>query len=140
MGRGVPYTLERSPPLFLMAYEFQDRLRHVGDRMADLNKEPIAYIAGDAELSIMASPVLISPDEMDPNNVSDTRVERQDFVIDRPLLGPYYPPEIGHKIRRLRTGEEFILTSMGADEPPYVHTTSRRERVIVHTIRVKVET
>jgi len=106
--------------------------------MAEVNTEAVTYIRSGQETPIAVSPILLSADELGPGDGSMTRVEYQDFAIDRSELGPLYPPKVGDQIRRL-TGELFILTSMGTSEPPYVHTTSARDRVIVHTVRRKAE-
>src|SRR5258707_1019155 len=103
-----------------MTYSLQDRLRYNSRNMARVNTEDATYIAGGKERQVKVSPILISPDELTPGNVSDTRVERQDFAIyldGDGGLKDLYPPAIGHKIRR-PNGDEFILSSMGTDEPP----------------------
>jgi len=122
-----------------MTYRFQDRLRHASDRFAEVNTEDVIYIAGNKQKPIKVSPILMSSDELNPGDPSMVRLERQDFAIDREQLGSFYPPAPGHKIKRL-TGEVFVLNSMGVSEPPYVHVTSSRDRVIVHTIRTKSDT
>jgi hypothetical protein len=121
-----------------MTYRMQDRLQHASDRFAEVNTESVIYIRGTTELPIAASPILISADEIMDGDPAATRTERQDWGIIRSLLGSLYPPRPNDKIRRQGTGEEFVLASMGRDEPPYVHVTSNRSRVIVHTVRTKV--
>lgn len=119
-----------------MTYRVQDRLQHANDRFAEVNAEDVIYISGTIERPIKASPILIAADELADGDAAVTRADRQDWAIDLTELGNLYPPEPNHKIRR-QTGEEFMISSMGRDEPPYCHVTSRRNRVIVHTVRVR---
>lgn len=122
-----------------MSYQLQDRLKYNSDRFRKSNTEKMQYLrVSGREIQISASPILISPDELTPGNVSNTMVERQDFAIDVCELQELYPPILGDKIRR-RNGDEFVLVSAaeGTDEPPFVHVTSARERIIAHTVRVK---
>lgn len=120
-----------------MAYRFQDRLRHASNRFAEVNTEDVMYIRGDYQKPIKVSPILMSSEELTAGDASSVRIERQDFAIDRCQLGEeLYPPRNGDRIRRL-TREVFIVNSMGSNEPPYVHVTSTRDRVIVHSIRQK---
>jgi hypothetical protein len=119
-----------------MAYRFQDRLQHANDRFTQVNTEFVTYIRGTIERQISASPILISADELGTSEDSITRTERQDFAINVCELGTLYPPIPSDRIRR-GTGEEFILSSMGIDDPPFVHVTSNRTRLIVHTVRSK---
>lgn len=128
-----------------MANYLQSRLQHANDRFAELNQEPFIYIREDEdgnviERPINASPILISADELMDGDVAATRVERHDFAIDvtgSTGLGFLYPPKPNDKLRRQSTREEYVLTSMRNQEPPYVHTTSNRKRVIVHTAMYK---
>lgn len=128
-----------------MSYSFQSRLRHASNRFSEVNWECATYVTVDgSEFGIHVSPILISADELSPGDASLLRVERQDFVVWRCDRGPkgakglgsHYPPSLGDKIRRA-DGDEFELTSMGRDEPPYTHVTSERNRVILHTVRTK---
>lgn len=127
-----------------MGYAFQSRLRHAGNRFSEVNTECVTLIVGTTETPLDVSPILISADEETPGNLSTMRVERQDFVVWRCQRGPNgerglgsnYPPAVGIKIRRA-SGEVFECNSMGADEPHYTHVTSGRERVILHTTRIK---
>jgi hypothetical protein len=80
-------------------------------------------------------PILISSDEITPGNASATRLEYQDFGIEVIHLKNLYPPLEGDKVERLDTHERFTAASMGMDEPPFQHTTSNRERILVHTHR-----
>ncbi len=102
-----------------------------------MNTVPCIYIVGTIERPINASPILISADEIMDGDPAATRTERQDWAINLSELKGLYPPVPGHKIRNQETGEEFVLMSMGRDEPPYVHVTSSRTRIIVHTVRYK---
>lgn len=123
-----------------MTYQLQDRLRHCSERMAENNNEKAIYVGERNNTtytySIEVSPILLSADELSPGNQSLTRVEYQDFAIDRIWLKNLYPPEIGDEVKLLKTNEKFRAASMGIDEPPYQHITSTRERVLVHTVRI----
>lgn len=127
-----------------MTYSFQSRLRHAGNRFSEVNTECAVLIVGNAEIPIDVSPIHISADEESAGNASLIRVERQDFVVWRCNRGPngerglgsHYPPPIGAKIRRT-TGEVFQCGAMGMDEPHYTHVTSSRDRIILHTTRIK---
>lgn len=127
-----------------MPYSLQDRLGHTNRRMSQVNNLCATYITGTTQIPVDVSPILISPDELTPGDSSITRVERQDFGLWKCSHGPngerglgsVYPPADGHKIR-LADGSEYVVKAMGFDEPPYIHTTSNRERLIVHTVRTK---
>lgn len=117
-----------------MTYRFQDRLQHTNKRFAEINTECVTYIRGGREVLLDASPILMSSDEISPGGVASLiRIERQDFAIDKCKLGPLYPPEPNDVIKW--NGARYKVSSMGSDEPPYVHVTSNRSRLIVHTIR-----
>jgi hypothetical protein len=125
-----------------MTYNFPKRLQHVSKRMSQVNTACALYVRGGIETPIDISPILISPDELnvggDPSLV---HVERQDFVVwkcDRGPdgkigLGTLYPPRPSDKI--VFQGDTFSISSMGMDDPPFIHTTSNRDRLIIHTVR-----
>lgn len=119
-----------------MTYRLQDRFQHASDRFSEVNTEDVIYIRGTIERPIVASPILISADELGTSEDSITRTERQDFAVNVAELQNLYPPIPTDRIRR-QTGEQFIVSSMGVDEPPFVHVTSRRNRIIIHTVRIK---
>lgn len=125
-----------------MSYRFQNRLRHADDRMAEVNTEAVTYIAirsgKTIERAINASPILVAPDEIMDADPAATRVERQDWGIDvtQSTFSDLHPPIPGDKIRR-QNREEYAANSMGRDEPPYIHTTSSRTRILLHTVRQK---
>lgn len=110
--------------------------------MGQVNKSCGYYLRSGSRYLIDISPILISSDELSPGGLSSlVRVERQDFVIFKCARGPngevglgsLYPPTQGDKIEW--DNQTFAISSMGVDEPPFSHTTSNRERVIVHTVR-----
>lgn len=89
-------------------------------------------------IPIALAPIMISPEEMGvPRDPSQLRIERQDWVAEVKELGSLYPPLDGDKIIAFR-GSEFRVKSMGMEEPCYSHTTSTRDRVLIHSIRTKV--
>lgn len=130
-----------------MTYNFPTRLRHVSERMSQVNTACATYIRGGAEHPIDVSPILISPDELNVGgNPSLNAVERQDFVVWRCDRGPdgkiglgtLYPPSPAtDKIRF--NGDTYAISSMGTDEPPFIHTTTKRDRLIIHTVRIGTE-
>lgn len=131
----------------------QSRLKHADRRFSQMNRKVdgegqpycLIYIRDGDEYPIDASPILIPSEELSPGDVSTVRIERQDFAIWRCSSGPngerglgkLYPPIPDDGLRDPKTGEVFQVMSMGLNEPPYMHTTSSRERLIVHTIRVE---
>lgn len=120
-----------------MTYRFQDRLQHANDRFSEVNTEDCIYIRGNIQRPIAASLILISADELSTTEDSITRTERQDIAVNVSELRDLYPPIPTDRIERQDTGEQFVVSSMGADEPPFVHITSNRSRVIIHTVRIK---
>lgn len=124
-----------------MTYRFSNRLQHANERFAEVNTSPFIYIRPETpnniEFAINASPILISGDEFSGGDVATVRVERHDFAIDVADIQRIYPPRANDRLRNQDTREEFMLVSMGGNDPPYVHTTSNRSRVIVHTNRYK---
>jgi hypothetical protein len=126
-----------------MSYKFRERLKHGSNRMSEVNRSCGSYVGSAGTIPITISPILMSSDELNPGGEpSILRVERQDFVVwvcargpnGELGLGDSYPPKPGHKI--LWNNQTFLVSSMGHDEPPYVHVDSDRTRVIIHTIRV----
>lgn len=120
-----------------MTYRYQDRLQHANDRFAEVNTEDCIYIRGNIQRPIKASLILISADELSTTEDSITRTERQDIAINTSELGNLYPPIPTDRIKRQDTNEQFVVSSMGSDEPPFVHITSNRKRLILHTVRIK---
>lgn len=127
-----------------MGYQFRSRLRHVANRMSEVNQSCGYYIRGTSRFQITVGPILIASDELNPGGVSSlVRVERQDFAIWRCDSGPngeiglgsFYPPRPGDKIEW--DNQTFAASSMGTDEPCFTHTESNRERLIVHTVRIE---
>ena len=129
-----------------MTYTFQDRIRHTSRRMAEVNTSCAIYVRGNIQRPIDVSPVLISAEELGPSGEpSLTLLQRHDFALwrcdpgpdGRKGLGNLYPPQDTDKI--VWNGDTFAVNSMGSGEPPYIHTTSNRERIIIHTVRVGLE-
>lgn len=124
-----------------MTYKFSNRLQHANTRFAQVNTVGFVYIRpsdpNNTEFPINASPILISADEFSGGDIATVRVERHDFAIDVSEIQRIYPPRANDRLRNLETREEFMLVSMGGSDPPFVHTTSNRSRVIVHTNRYK---
>ena len=124
-----------------MTYKFGNRLQHANDRFGEVNRGCFIYIRpeepNNIEFPVVASPILISADEFSGGDVATVRVERHDFAIDVSEIQRIYPPRANDRLRNQETREEFMLVSMGGSDPPYVHTTSNRSRVIVHTNRYK---
>ena len=118
-----------------MPYGFQSRLAHNSERMRVLNTEDIVYIGNRGGvvtmLSIPASPILGEVQEIDPG-ISVTRVEEQIFGIDIVYLDTLFPPEPGDQIYRV-TGEQFVVASCSANQPPYKFARSTRDRILVET-------
>lgn len=73
--------------------------------------------------------------------VAITRIERQDFVMDRADLeaNGIGAPQVADEIIR-SNGEVYRILSMGGSEPPHRHFTSSRKRVRVHTELVRAGT
>lgn len=127
-----------------MAYSFPTRLKHISKRMSQVNNACGTYIRGGLETPIDLSPILISPDELNAGGVDSlTHVEHQDFALWRCDPGPdgkiglgsLYPPRAGDKIRF--KDDIYTLVSMGMDDPVFIHITSNRDRLIVHSVRTE---
>ena len=123
-----------------MSYNFQERLSTNSTRFKQINKRQAVYHAvrdgSTYDLPLSVSPILISSMEMGPGDASLLRVEYQDFALDVEDIKPVYPPLSGDEVRYL-DGQQFQLAPVGYDEPVFQHITSQRERVLVHTRRVK---
>jgi hypothetical protein len=118
-----------------MAYRFKDRLAHVGARHQAVAGEWVTYTAGSQSLRVWATPILLSPIELgvvrDPSML---RVDYTDWAIDYEQIKSVYPPTEQHKIRT-KNGAEYDVSAMGNDDPCYIHSTTDRNRVIVHSIQ-----
>lgn len=119
-----------------MAFDYAARLAHVGTRMKELNQQTITYSRGATSVSgIVASPIHMTGDELMPS-IAITVIEYQDWAIDVADLGALFPPQVGDKITKA-TGEEFRVSSLGQDGPPFQYTTSTRVRVLIHSEMIK---
>lgn len=126
-----------------MAYSFQDRLRHTGNRLEEVAGETVSVTRGVLEIvaALTVVPVLQEAEEIVPG-VSVTRVEHQDFsfkvadYVDG--MGNKTEPQSGDIFTR-SNGEKFRLVPNGADGAVYRYTTSSRERYIVTTERTSRE-
>jgi len=123
-----------------MVYDFQERLNTLGDRFKEVNFETMTLIRGpDITTGIKASPVLMEAEEIIPGVVI-TRLEMQDWFIDvadYAISGTPVIPKAGDVLENETTKEQFRVSSMGSDEPPYRYATSDRLRYHLHTERVK---
>ena len=128
------------PEGFIMVYDFQERLNTLGPRFKAINSETLTLVRkAEITTGIKASPVLMEAEEIIPG-AAVTRLELQDWFIDvadYKLSGSPVIPLAGDLLRNETTKEEFRLSSMGSDEPPFRYVTSDRLRFHIHTERVK---
>lgn len=118
---------------------FQERLDRVGTRLDEYNGELVSIRRGVTTVTDKtASPTLMVAEEVIPG-VSQTRLEYQDFAIDTDQYdlggGPVLPERMDVIIRA--NGDEFQAVSFDSDEPVFQFTTSTRNRLLVHTQRIK---
>ena len=116
-----------------MPNRFQTRLRHVADRMNEVNSETVNYDWDADDDDILASPILMEAKEPF-SGPSLVRAEYQDWAIDVSVFPAGRFPEIGDTITRT-TGEIFKVVSLQEDEPCFSYTTSTRDRFLIHSVR-----
>lgn len=118
-----------------------ERLRYLGQRMKTLNGEPITLSSRNSagivvSLEVpLAVPQLIDPDEQ-LGTVALTNLELQDWFIDVADYGILFPPRENHFIENA-AGELYQCISLGVDESLFRYVTSKRDRIRVHTKRVR---
>lgn len=136
-----------------MTWNFQERLRHVGNRLGGTSTKPglnvisvtyRRYSADDddntyEDITIDATPILGEALDIHPG-VNFSRVEIQDWVIHKSALdfgaGPTLPQR-NDRIINPANDDEFVMMAQALEEPFFKFTTSLRERFIIHTQRVK---
>lgn len=109
--------------------------------MKTLNGEPVTLslrnstgIVASLEIA-KAVPQLIDPDEQMPT-MALTNLELQDWFIDVADYGILFPPRENHFIENA-AGELYQCISLGVDEAIFRYVTSKRDRIRVHTKRVR---
>jgi hypothetical protein len=120
-----------------MAYSFQDRLAFNSSRFGELNVVDANYVRGATSAPIRVSPILHKPVEMGENG-SLIRLEMECFGIFVSALQiiAMWPPADGDKVV-LVDGSEFRVSKPTQNDPPFGFVTSRRQRILLYTKRVK---
>lgn len=128
-----------------MAYNFRNRLDHVGNRMYVINPERVTYIrggdGGDEIPGIIATPARTDNQEIIPK-AGITNIRNQDWIfrtIDLVYDAEAFEPDYGDEVIRAN-GERYRVCAFRAstleNEAPFGYVTSKRTRIRVHTEQI----
>lgn len=121
-----------------MPYNFQDRLAYNSTRFGEINEVDSNYVRlGNAPVPLRVSPILHKPTEMGDNG-SLIRLEMECFgiFVSRLQAIGCWPPQDADKLV-LADGSEYRVSKPTQNDPPFEYLTSRRQRILLYTKRVK---